>query len=273
MIVTEDSAEPIPIATFGTDESSFGWEEAQVDLTPYVGKLVYVVFYYQLISFNFDNPQPFDGWIVDDVSITMDTQFLGGLRVSNNLAQASLTLDGPVNGSYSGKLITLTNLPLGTYTLTWNPVTDYVTPSPVTNVLNTTATVDVAGNYTIIDANSNGIADPFETRNFGAISSTRTRFTDTDGDGMSDYLEFLAGTSPTNAASVMAISARPLLSGTIRLDWPQVPGHRYQLQSSSNLVAWQEIVPWFTATSQNGGVTLPKSQTNAPAFFRLNTEP
>ena len=71
----------------------------------------------------------------------------------------------------------------------------------------------------------------------------------------------------------MVISARPLLSGTIRVDWPQVNGRRYQLQTSSNLVTWREVVPWFTATSQNGGVTLPKSSTNAPTFFRLNTEP
>jgi hypothetical protein len=184
-----------------------------------------------------------------------------------------MTLDGPVSGSYSGKQVTLTNLPLGTYTLTWDPVLDYVTPPPVTNALNSTAIVDVAGHYAIIDANDNGIADSWELRNFGELSPSRTRSTDTDGDGMSDHREFLAGTSPTNAASVMEISARPLLSGTIRLDWPQVVGHRYQLQSSGNLVAWQQLVAWFTATSTNGGVTLLKSQTNPPAFFRLNSEP
>ncbi len=273
MVVTEDSPRPIPIGTFGIDESSFGWEQAEFDLTPYIGKLVYVVFYYQLISFNFDSPQPFDGWIIDDVSVAMNTQVLGGLRVSNNLAQASFTIAGPVSGTHSGKLVTVTNLPTGTYTVTWNPVTDYTTPPTATNVLSSPSMVDVAGNYTFTDANNNGISDIWEQRIFGQVSPSRTTSTDTDGDGMSDYFEFLSGTSPTNASSVMSISARPLLSGTIRVDWPQLNGRRYQLQSSSNLVTWREVVPWFTATSQNGGVTLPKSSTNAPTFFRLNTEP
>ncbi len=273
MVVTEDSPEPIPIGTYGVDEISAGWEQAEFDLTPYIGKLVYVVFYYQLISFNFDNPQPFDGWIIDDVSVTMNTQVLGGLRVSNNLAQASFTIAGPVTGNHSGKLATVTNLPTGTYTVTWNPVTDYNTPSPVTNLLTTSSIIDVSGNYTFTDANNNGIPDAWEQRIFGQVSPSRTRSTDTDGDGMSDYFEFLAGTSPTNAASVMRVSARPLLSGTIRVDWQQVNGRRYQLQSSSDLVTWRDVVPWFTATSQNGGVTLPKSSTNGPTFFRLNTEP
>ncbi len=273
MVVTEDSPRPIPIGTYGVDEVSAGWEQAEFDLTPYIGKLVYVVFYYQLISFNFDSPQPFDGWIIDDVSVTMNTQVLGGLRVSNNLAQASFIIAGPVSGTHSGKLVTVTNLPLGTYTVVWNPVTDYTTPPTATNVLSSPSMVDVAGNYTFTDANNNGISDIWEQRIFGQVSPSRTRFTDTDGDGMSDYFEFLSGTSPTNAASVLRVSARPLLSGTIRVDWPQINGRRYQLQSSSNLVTWREVVPWFTATSQNGGVTLPKSSTNAPTFFRLNTEP
>src|SRR5262249_637992 len=146
-------------------------------------------------------------------------------------------------------------------------------PTSVTNVLSSSSIIEVIGNYLIIDANGNGISDSWEQRNFGVVDPSRTRSTDTDGDGMSDFLEFLAGTSPTNTASVLAVSARPLLSGTMRVDWPQVVGRRYQLQSSTDLVTWHDAVPWFTATSQNGGVTLPKLQTNAPVIFRLNTEP
>lgn len=273
MVVTEDSAAPIPIGTFGIDEFSFGWEEVQFDLTPFIGKMVYIVFYYQLISFDFDRPQTFDGWLIDDVSVEMSTRTLGGYRITNNLAQASVTIAGPVAGTYSGKLIVITNLPTGTYTMTWKPVQDYVAPTPVTNTLSSSTVIDVTGIYSFADINNNGISDSYEQRTFGGVAPERTSTTDTDGDGMSDYLEFLAGTSATNASSVLAVSARPLLSGTIRIDWPQVAGRRYQLQSSIDLVTWQDVVPWFTATSQNGGVTLPKSQTNAPAFFRLNTEP
>ena len=47
------------------------------------------------------------------------------------------------------------------------------------------------GNYTFVDANTNGISDAWEKEFFGGVSPQRTPTTDTDGDGLSDYANLL----------------------------------------------------------------------------------
>jgi hypothetical protein len=60
---------------------------------------------------------------------------------------------------------------------------------------------------------------------------------DDDGDGQSNYSEYLAGTDPTNARSVFKIvNARPKPGG-FSLTWSSVGGRRYRVQYSDNLAA------------------------------------
>ena len=54
------------------------------------------------------------------------------------------------------------------------------------------------GNYSFTDANAHGIPDAYVVERFGGVDPPRTRFTDTDRDGMSDWVEFVAGTEPNN---------------------------------------------------------------------------
>ena len=65
-------------------------------------------------------------------------------------------------------------------------------------------TLVLSGNYTFDDTNHNGISDAWEQYYFGKISTSRTQYTDTDGDGMTDYAEFIAVTNPANATSKLA---------------------------------------------------------------------
>jgi len=63
---------------------------------------------------------------------------------------------------------------------------------------------------------------------------------DTDGDGASNMNEFLAGTSPISAASVLRVKLQPTLQGAF-LDWNTQPGLIYQVQSSANLKNWTTL--------------------------------
>ncbi len=63
---------------------------------------------------------------------------------------------------------------------------------------------------------------------------------DSDGDGVSNLNEFLAGTCPTNAASVLRAQLQPTAQGYF-LDWNTEPGLVYQVQVSANLKGWTNL--------------------------------
>ena len=57
---------------------------------------------------------------------------------------------------------------------------------------------------------------------------------DSDGDGSSNLHEFLAGTAPLDANSVMRVQLVSTAQGT-RLNWNGQPGFIYQVQISADL--------------------------------------
>jgi hypothetical protein len=65
-------------------------------------------------------------------------------------------------------------------------------------------------------------------------------YADSDGDGVSNLNEFLAGTCPTNAASALRIQLQPSAQGLF-LNWNTQPGLIYQVQVSTNLKGWTSL--------------------------------
>jgi hypothetical protein len=65
-------------------------------------------------------------------------------------------------------------------------------------------------------------------------------YADSDGDGVSNLNEFLAGTCPTNASSVLRIDLQHTGQGLF-LDWNTQPGLVYQVQVSTNLKSWSSL--------------------------------
>jgi autotransporter-associated beta strand protein len=58
---------------------------------------------------------------------------------------------------------------------------------------------------------------------------------DADGDGQNNYAEYLAGTDPTNAASVFhVIGAQMQSNGGATLTWSSIGGKRYRVQSATS---------------------------------------
>jgi hypothetical protein len=152
----------------------------------------------------------------------------------------------------------------------FSSVAYYQTPPAKTIVLDTNATLLVQGNYTFVDANSNGISDAWEQQWFGNVSSSRTRFTDSDRDGMTDYAEFIAGTNPNSTNSWLKVTSPVLLADhSIRLEWVSVPGRNYRVWGSSNAVDWLPLSDWIQATASPTILSQPPFSPGAPYLFRI----
>jgi hypothetical protein len=269
-LFTNSQTQPIIIAQYG--DFTAGWEQEEIDLTPYLGRVVQLVWLYELFHFSDENDQ-FPGWFLDDVEITVTNISKGTLQITNNLAAASFTASGPSATSGSGRWFANNNAAIGEYSVTWNPVPYYQTPLPQSSLLTNKGTVRFIGRYTIEDANTNGIADSWEREKFGEISPSRDPTTDTDADGLTDLGEFAAGTDPNDPGSKLQMSGAEMLANNlVRLDLPSVPGKTYQILGSTDGQTWVPYSSPLRATADQTSVTVP-----APAgsfyFFKLQLQP
>lgn len=101
-------------------------------------------------------------------------------------------------------------------------------------------------------------------------------FADADGDGMSNFAEWKAGTNPTNAASVLQLQAPIIMTNTLgglTLKWQSVSGTIYYLQRSSTLTA-----PFSTIHTNIVGQAGTTSDTDTtahgggPYFYRVGVQ-
>lgn len=269
MIITNTLTQPVPLVVFELD-STF-WEEVEIDLSPYVGNVVYLVWEYAMQSFDLARRT---GWLIDDVSITVSNVTPGIVVVTNNLFQARFAISGALSRTGAGPSYQVTNAPPGNYTITYSSVPFYMTPPAQTATLNSGDTITFTGNYTFADANTNGMSDAWETNHFGSASPSRTAMTDTDGDSMTDLQEFRAGTNPNSAASRFAIVSPVLLpGGQLRLQWPTFQGRGYQLQGSANGSDWSPVTSWLIAPGALLTHDVPAWTPGAPYLFRVEVRP
>lgn len=269
-IITNITAAPTVLWQLPAD-ASFGWEEVELNLTPYLGKVVYLVWHYFLFSFE-SAARP--GWLVDDVSITMNTVIPGTVQITNNIWQAVFALSGPVGTTARGRWTALTNAPPGQYVVEFGDAPYYVTPPRQTNTLAPGGTITFTGNYTFPDVNANGISDGYEAAYFGTVDPLRTSTTDTDRDGMSDWAEFTAGTNPTNASSVLSLTAALSAGGgALQITWPSGVNHGYRLLGSADGGDWSPVTDWIRASGVTTEFTLPPRTNNLPFLFRLEARP
>ena len=253
------------------------WQQETLDLTPWVGMTIQVVFYYQ--AYNLGLGDTIYGWTFDDISIT-GVAAGGTINITKSLGQGTWSLFSvspiglvPVQSDITPSA-TIGNLPAGQYVIQFGDVQDYITPPSQTNTLAAGGTLNFTGNYTFLDVNHNGISDAWEMDNFGAVATNRTQFTDTDHSGMSDYGKFIAGLNPTNAASRFYFTGetRPG-SGLIELQWTVVSNRLYQVNAAGNLSSWQPVTGWLQA-SNNPTMTYTATNTGGGAlFYRVQVRP
>jgi hypothetical protein len=89
---------------------------------------------------------------------------------------------------------------------------------------------------------------------------------DSDGDGVSNRDEFLAGTNPVDASSVLRQHLTPTSQGLF-LSWNTVPGLMYQVQSSTNLTTWVDVGSLRFAAGSMDSVYVGG---NSPTYYRVS---
>jgi hypothetical protein len=117
------------------------------------------------------------------------------------------------------------------------------------------------------DANFDGLPDDWEALYFGPDPSKwPPASADSDGDGATNLQEFLAGTDPTNAKSVLQTSISTSPQGW-RLEWNTQPGLIYQVQSTADGKTWTDLgTARFAAGSSD---SLPVAADSNVALFRI----
>lgn len=96
---------------------------------------------------------------------------------------------------------------------------------------------------------------------------------DSDGDGMTDVFENIAGTDRYSAASVLRIASITQANGLVTLTWPAVAGRSYQVEESTALNSWQSVPnlgPVIMTQSTTSPLSVSFPQTSVPSrFLRL----
>ncbi len=265
LLFTNTQTQPIELAFY--QDFTLGWEQEQFDLTPYIGRIVHLVWQYEMFSFSFDDIVPHPGWMVDDVELVLTNVARGLIEVTNNIAAAAFTVSGPSSFTGAGRSFVRTNALTGEYTITFDPVPYYNTPPPQTSTLTANNPLIFRGDYTLTDANNNGMADSWEQEQFGEVSPARTPQTDTDGDNFTDQAEFSSGTNPNDSASILQVSTLRFLSNNrVEVTWPSVAGKTYRLLGSTDGNNWTSYGGDIRATgtqssytfTTNGGFSLFK---------------
>jgi hypothetical protein len=100
-------------------------------------------------------------------------------------------------------------------------------------------------------------------------------FADPDGDGMNNWQEWKAGTSPVDPSSFLHIVSLQIFPSSAEIGWASVTTRKYSVQRSNNLgasppftniatnIVGQSVTTFFTDTNANG---------HGPFFYRVLVE-
>jgi hypothetical protein len=121
------------------------------------------------------------------------------------------------------------------------------------------------------DTDGDGISDDVEIAG-GTDPFVDDRNADPDNDGSSNVHEYLAGTSPTNAASVFRIETTLISGGRFVLNFGALSNRSYSVEEQFAVGGhtwqrWQDIL----AASSNRTIWLTNSAGGSNVFFRLKT--
>jgi len=101
---------------------------------------------------------------------------------------------------------------------------------------------------------------------------------DPDGDGVPNWMEYLAGTNPTNAASKLALDyLAPAANGGVpgAFTWLSAPGKSYVIESAASLISpnWTALVSNIAGDGTMKTFPAPAVTAGANQFYRVRLQP
>ncbi len=135
---------------------------------------------------------------------------------------------------------------------------------------------EVSVGTVITDANQNGMPDVWEIAFFGSTNAVSGGACDDwDLDGMSNLSEYLAGTCPTNVASLLAIEGVSLngSGASLTFSWPSVATKVYSIRTATNLFVGFDglAAEHILATPDLNTYTVPVDQARS-RLYRVTIE-
>ncbi len=121
------------------------------------------------------------------------------------------------------------------------------------------------------DQDADGMPSSYEEEHFGNPTNASAG-ADADGDGLNNLAEYIAGTDPTNAASVFALDPHSAPGAGPCLCWPAITNRGYTIYYTTNPVTWE----WQVAVSNLPGPQncYTDAMTGAcyPIYYRIQVQ-
>jgi hypothetical protein len=117
---------------------------------------------------------------------------------------------------------------------------------------------------------------PFHTwlASYGLRSNGSADYLDSDGDGMNNWQEYLAGTNPTNTGSVFKITSSQMISSTqFVVRWSSVSNRLYDVMRATNLASGASAFLPLPGATNLAGTPPANAWTDSvsrPSFYRVS---